>query len=94
MSTKSSNVSASCPTPLGSDAVITQEYDQSLTRAQRRLLRRIYNGRLVPIIVDEKPFLTYKEANRYLLSLQPEAREKAYTEMKNCAVNGTGLQPE
>ena len=54
-------------------------------RSQRRLLRRIYNHRTAPIIVDGQPFLTYKEASSYLLSLTPEAREKAYAEMKSSA---------
>jgi hypothetical protein len=51
------------------------------------LLRRIYNGRTAPIIVDGEPFLTYKEANRYLLSLTLDAREKAYAEMRNSAAS-------
>jgi len=54
-----------------------------LGRSQRRLLRRIYNGRTVPIMVDGQPFLTYKEASRYLLSLTPDAREEAYAEMRS-----------
>lgn len=54
----------------------------SLERAQRRLLRRIYNGRSTPIIADGRSFLTYADASRYLLSLPPEARESAYAEMK------------
>lgn len=78
--------------PSGSDVAITEELDQSLGRSQRRLLRRIYNGRTVPIIVDEQPFLTYKEASRYLLSLTPDAREKAYAEMRSGAANGSGIQ--
>jgi hypothetical protein len=49
------------------------------------LLRRIYNGRTVPIIVDDQPFLTYKEASRYLLSLTADSRDKAYAEMRNSA---------
>ena len=71
----------------GSDPAITEECDQSLDRSQRRLLRRIYNGRTVPIIVDGEPFLTYKETNRYLLSLPLDAREKAYAEMRNSAAS-------
>jgi hypothetical protein len=59
------------------------EDNQSLSRPQRRLLRRVYNGRTVPIIADGKPFLTYKAARQYLLSLSPEAREAAYLDMKN-----------
>lgn len=62
---------------------MTQDNDDSaLTRPQRRLLRRIYNGRTVPIMAGGQPFLTYKDASRYLESLQDEAREAAYLEMK------------
>ncbi len=61
---------------------MTEEDDQSLSRPQRRLLRRIYNGRTVPIVVDGQPVLTYKDASRYLLSLPEEARDAAYAEMK------------
>jgi len=60
---------------------MTDEDSESLSRPQRRLLRRIYNGRTVPIIADGRAFLTFKEANRYLQSLAPEAREAAYAEM-------------
>jgi hypothetical protein len=56
-----------------------------LSRPQRRLLKRIYNARTTPIIADELPFLTYREASRYLLSLDDEAREAAYAEMKSFA---------
>lgn len=65
---------------------MTEDQDQSLGRAQRRLLRRIFNGRQVPIIVDEMSFLTYREANRYLLSLGSEARDAAYAKMRRHAV--------
>lgn len=61
------------------------EEDQSLSRPQRRLLRRIYNGRSVPIIVDGRSFLTYKDASQYLQSLAPQARDAAYSEMKEKA---------
>jgi hypothetical protein len=59
------------------------EDNQSLSRPQRRLLRRVYNGRTVPIMADGKPFLTYKAAKQYLLSLSPEARDTAYLAMKD-----------
>lgn len=62
-----------------------EDEDTALTRPQRRLLRRLYNGRTEPIVADGKPFLTYKEASRYLLSLEAEAREAAYLEMKRQA---------
>lgn len=49
------------------------------------MLCRIFNGRTVPILVDGQPFLTYKEASRYLLSLAHDEREKAYLEIKRGA---------
>ena len=58
------------------------ETEAALGRPQRRLLRRIYNGRTVPIMVDGKPFLTFREASRYLLALVPEEREAAYQQMR------------
>ncbi|SMC49619.1 hypothetical protein [Novosphingobium sp. B1] len=56
--------------------------EAALSRPQRRLLRRIYNGRTVPIEVDGKPFLTFKDASRYLLALAPDEREAAYLQMR------------
>jgi hypothetical protein len=64
---------------------MTEEEDQALSRSQRRSLRRIYNGRSVPIIADGRPFLTFKEASRYLQSLAPQDRDAAYAEMKEQA---------
>lgn len=61
------------------------EPGQSLSRAQRRSLRRIYNGRTVPIVADGRPFLTFKDASRYLEMLEPEARDAAYAEMREKA---------
>ena len=61
------------------------EAEAALTRPQRRLLRRIYNGRTVPIVVDGRPFLTFREASRYLLTLAPEARDAAYLAMRGQA---------
>lgn len=58
-----------------------------LSRPQRRLLRRIFNGRTVPLMVDDRPFLTFKEANRYLQSLDPEARDAAYAALKGKALD-------
>jgi hypothetical protein len=69
------------------DEVAMTEPDQSLGRTERRLLRRIYNGRTVPIVVEGSPFLTYKEAARYLLALAPPDRERAYAEMKAQALS-------
>ncbi|GAC1408168.1 MAG: hypothetical protein NVSMB69_09260 [Novosphingobium sp.] len=74
------------------ESAINDEEDQSLGRSQRRLLRRIYNGRTVPITVDGRQFLTYKEASRYLLSLTVEAREQAYADMKSGAAAGSGIE--
>jgi hypothetical protein len=62
-----------------------EEEDSSLSRAQRRSLRRIYNGRSVPIVADGRPFLTYKDASHYLQSLAPGARDAAYAAMKEQA---------
>lgn len=61
------------------------EPGQSLSRAQRRSLRRIYNDRTVPIVADGRPFLTFKDASRYLEMLEPEARDAAYAEMREKA---------
>ncbi|MBJ7445300.1 MAG: hypothetical protein JHD32_13550 [Sphingobium sp.] len=62
-------------------------------RTQRRLLRRIYNGRTVPIIADGQAFLTYKDAVRYLEALDADTREAVYEEMKASAKNGKGGTP-
>lgn len=64
---------------------VTNEDASALSRAQKRFLRRIYNGRSIPILADGKPFLTYKEASQYLLSLAPQAREAAYEVMRQQA---------
>ena len=62
-------------------------------RTQRRLLRRIYNGRTVPIIADGQAFLTYKDAVRYLEALDADTRDAVYEEMKASAKNGKGGTP-
>jgi hypothetical protein len=64
---------------------MTDDDGQSLTRPQRRLLRRIFNGLAVPIVADGRSFLTYKDAARHLLSLAPEARDAVYAEFKGHA---------
>ena len=64
---------------------VTKEDEAGLTRAQNRLLRRIYNGRSVPIAVDGRHFLTYRDASQYLKSLAPLARDAAYAKMKEQA---------
>lgn len=56
--------------------------DQSLSRPQKRLLKRIYNGRTTPIVADGRPFLTYKDAAKYLQALPVDERDAAYAEMK------------
>lgn len=61
---------------------MTEDDETALSRPQRRLLRRIYNGRTEPVVVDGKPFVTFRDASRYLLSLPDDAREAAYLEMK------------
>lgn len=66
--------------------------DQSLGRSERRLLCRIYNGRTVPIIADGRPFLTYQEARRYLLSLTPDARQNACAQMQSGAADQTEIK--
>lgn len=62
----------------------------TLGRTQKRLLRRIYNGRVTPVMVDDKPFLTYKEALRYLEALPQDAMDAAYTAMKPYANRKAG----
>ena len=57
------------------------EDDQVLSRAPRRALRRIYNGRTVPIVVDGRPFLTFREARDWLQSLPVAARDAACAAM-------------
>ena len=61
---------------------MSDDDDHLLSRPQRRFLRRIYNGRTVPIVADGRAFLTFKDAREYLQSLAPEARDTAYAEMR------------
>ena len=65
---------------------MTDEAIHELSRPQRRLLRRIFNGRTVPLVVDGQPFLTYKEANRHLSALEPDERDVVYALMKGQAL--------
>ena len=58
------------------------EAADGLTRPQKRLLKRLYNGRTVPVTVAGQDFLTYRDAARYLLSRTGDAREEAYAAMK------------
>lgn len=55
------------------------------TRPQRRYLRRIYNGRITPIHVNDTDFLTYKQAMSYLQALDEEACHQAVEQMKAAA---------
>ena len=64
---------------------MTDEDSERLSRPQKRLLRRIFNGRTVPIIADGRSFLTFKAASQYLQSLTPAARDAAYAEFKENA---------
>ena len=66
---------------------MTDDESHSLTRPQRRLLRRIFNGRTVPVVADGRSFLTYKEASGHLQSLAADEREAAYAELK-----GNGIE--
>lgn len=61
---------------------VTDEEEAALTRAQKRYLRRIFNGRTVPIVVAGTALITYKDACRFLLSLEPAPREAVYQAMK------------
>lgn len=61
---------------------VLAEAPAELDRAQRRFLKRLYNGRTLPVMVDGRAFLTYREASRYLLTLHGEARAAAYAGMK------------
>lgn len=54
----------------------------ALSRPQRRLLARLFHGSSEPVVVEEREFHTFQEAKRYLLSLEPDAREAAYQAMK------------
>lgn len=60
--------------------------DEALSRPQRRLLRRIFNARTTPIVVEGSALLTYRDASRYLLSLPVDARDVAYAAIKGQAL--------
>jgi len=57
------------------------EDDQSLSRAQRRALRRIYNGRTVPIVIEGRAFLTFRDAKAFLEALSAPERDAACAAM-------------
>ncbi|MFC3441686.1 hypothetical protein ACFOKF_10910 [Sphingobium rhizovicinum] len=65
---------------IAQEAVV--EGNSDLSRPQKRMLKRLYNARTVPILVDDRAFLAYRDAARYLLSLPVDAREAAYAVMK------------
>ncbi len=48
----------------------------------RRLLRRLFNRRTVPIVADGRETMTDQAAKAYLLAHDPLAREAACREMK------------
>ncbi len=62
--------------------------DDGLPRAQRRLLRRIFNGRTEPLAANGRAFLNYRQASAYLLSLEPAGRDDAYEQLKAAAKAG------
>jgi hypothetical protein len=64
-----------------------------LDRPQRRLLRRLYNGREKPIIADGHSFLTYKEATKYLEGLAIEMRDAVIADMKAYAKGENRIEP-
>lgn len=57
------------------------EDDHSLSRTQRRALRRIYNGRTVPIVAGGRPFLNFREAKAFLEGLSAAERDAVCAEM-------------
>lgn len=65
-----------------------QASEQALARPQRRLLRRLFNGRTVPLVVGDLSFRAYRDASSYLLSLPPDARDSAYAAIKATAKAG------
>lgn len=62
------------------------EQDTFPNRPQRRLLRRIFNGRTVPLLADGREFLTYKQAVRYLAGQADFVRNALYEELKQQAL--------
>ncbi|WP_260928095.1 hypothetical protein [Novosphingobium sp. 9] len=59
--------------------------DISLERPQRRLLRRLFNGRTTPIHVNGVTLLTFRQASAHILSLPEAEREGAYQAIKLAA---------
>lgn len=60
----------------------------ALARPQRRLLKRVFNGRAAPLVVGDMSFRVYRDAAQYLLSLPIEARDAAYETIKAAAKAG------
>ncbi|MEJ7935131.1 hypothetical protein WG907_12800 [Sphingobium sp. AN558] len=71
------------------EGVGTEEQSDALTRPQRRLLRRIFHNRNIPIVVEKTALLTYRDASRFLLSLPLDARDTAYAAVKRLAQGET-----
>lgn len=53
------------------------------SRAQKRYLRRLYNGRTTPITADGQEFLTYKQAMTYLRTLDEDRCNMVVDQMKS-----------
>lgn len=68
----------------GNDVVGKEE--EFPNRPQRRLLRRIFNGRTVPLLADGQEFLTYKQAVRYLAGQADFVRNALYEDLKQQAL--------
>lgn len=56
---------------------------QPLGRAERRYLRRVFHGRVEPLLFQNQPLLTFKDASRFLEALEGEAREAAYVALRS-----------
>jgi hypothetical protein len=59
------------------------------SRAQKRYLRRIYNGRTQPITADGQTFLTYKQAMAHLRTLDEDHCSAVVEQMKLAAKTTT-----
>ena len=64
---------------------MAEPQEDALARPQRRLLKRVFNGRTAPLIAGERSFSAYRDAAGYLLSLPPEQRDAAYEVIKAAA---------
>lgn len=59
--------------------------EDALARPQRRLLKRVFNGRTAPLVAGGLSFRVYRDAATYLLSLPREDRDAAYETLKAAA---------